>query len=120
MVHRIAARALGSVAALTLFAASAPAATTLVTTRFDDPDLTVAGATCDPHAGPLDCSLRGAIAAAHSGDTITLAAGTYRLTLGELAATAPLTITGAGMTATTIAQTGTGGAARVIDSGFPL
>ena len=55
--------------------------------------------TCDS-----DCSLREAIAAATSGDTVDIPAGTYTLTLGsELVINKDLSLTGAGA-ATTIIQ----------------
>jgi hypothetical protein len=82
-----------------LFALVCPlsaSAATLTVTRFDDP----AGAgNC-----PTDCSLRQAIAAALSGDTILLPSGTYVLTQGELAPTQSVTIAGAGARTTTLLQ----------------
>jgi hypothetical protein len=98
---------LACVAALAALAVAAPAAlgaTTFVPNRFDDP--LVGGAECTPPAVPNACSLRGAVAAAASGDTVQLAAGTYTLTQNQLSIGQDITITGAGMLATTIKQTG--------------
>ena len=54
--------------------------------------------TCDA----ADCSLREAIAAADSGDTIIVPAGTYTLTLGVLSVGKNLTLAGAGQDTTII------------------
>lgn len=87
-----------------LGAAPAGAATTYAPTRFDDP--LVPAKTCTPPAPANGCSLRGAIEAAQTGDTVQLAAGTYKLERGELKLPKAITIVGAGPGATTIQQTG--------------
>jgi len=68
---------LGCAVGLFLFGtASAGAATTFTPDTFADP----AGATsCTPPIPAGGCSLRGAIADAQAGDTVQLAAGTYKL-----------------------------------------
>jgi hypothetical protein len=88
---------------------------------------TADAATVSVPAGSLDsnagCSaspcpnLRSAIAYANANasTTISLAAGTYALTLGELDITTDTTITGQGMSATKIQQTD--GASRVLEIG---
>ncbi len=78
--------------------AQAGAPTSLTVTRFDDP----AGAgSC-----PSDCSLRQALAALAPGGTVTLPAGTYSLSQGELLdSVSSLTITGADARSTTIEET---------------
>jgi hypothetical protein len=86
------------------------AATTFTPNRFDDP--TVGGTNCGPPAAPHGCSLRGALGAAHTGDTVQLQTGFYLLSLGSLPIVHPVTIIGAGPQATTIRQTG---ADRVIE-----
>ena len=94
-------------AALLVLAPAASAATFNVT-RFDDPAPNGCGAT--------DCSLREAVVAANAttaADTVALPAGTYALTrtctadtanCHDLDITQPLTINGAGTSATTIAN----------------
>jgi hypothetical protein len=85
-------------------AATAQAATLDVTTPLDP-----ASPTC-PSAN--NCSLRGALADAASGDTVMLRAGDYKLTQGQLTMAHAVTIIGAGASSTTIdAQ----GASRVLD-----
>jgi hypothetical protein len=87
-------------------AAAAPAAfgaTTYAPNRFDDP---ISGGTdCTAPAPPNGCSLRGAIAAANTGDTVQLAPGTYTLTQSQLLIAHDITLAGAGMRDTTIKQT---------------
>ncbi len=100
----------GCALAMLLYTASAQA-TTFVPNRFDDPG--AAGKNCTPPAPVDGCSLRGAVEAAHNGDTIELTAGTYQLSLGELVITHEITIVGAGASATTIEQTAE---FRVIDA----
>jgi len=65
-----------------------------------------------------DCSLREAIGAAAAGDTITVPAGTYILSLSHLFINKNLTINGSGMGSTTIEQTNLN--FRVIDIGNPI
>ena len=60
-----------------------------------------------------DCSLREAIAAAVNGDTITVPAGTYNLSLGDLPILVNITINGTGAGSTIINQTQPG--KRVFD-----
>ncbi len=95
----------------TLLCAASAQATTFVPNRFDDP--ASGGTNCKPPAPADSCSLRGAVEAAQTGDTIELSAGTYELSRGELTLTHEITIVGAGAPATTIEQTGQ---ARVIDA----
>ena len=82
---------------LILCAAGSRAATLVVDTTADDAALTICAA-----AAPNDCSLRGAIASAAAGDTITFDPGlfmitrTIRLTNGELFINKALTINGVG------------------------
>jgi CSLREA domain-containing protein len=64
-----------------------------------------------------DCSLREAIAVAAAGDTITVPAGSYTLTLSHLFINKNLTITGAGIGSTIVEQTNP--QFRVIDIGNP-
>ncbi len=97
---------------------SAVAATTHAPNRFDDP-VPPAGTQCTPPAPANGCSLRGAIDAAHDGDTVQLSAGTYTLSLDSLAFTKAITIAGAGPQSTTIAQTGLGNVFDVPSPGFP-
>ena len=91
-------------ALLTLFAASAQAATTFTPNRFDDP--AVGGDNCAPPAPVNGCSLRGAVKAAKLGDTIDLASGTYTLVTAALEVKEKVTILGDGPAATKIQQTG--------------
>lgn len=96
--------------------------TTFTPTRFDDPS---PGA-CDEN----DCSLREAVLAAINlpgGDFIDLAAGTYQITIpdvafdsvgGDLDVTDQLTITGAGANSTIIDATGTDRAFEVPPGGI--
>jgi len=93
----------GTAAVLVATAPAAFGATTYAPNRFDDP--LIGGTDCTPPAPPNSCSLRGAIAAASDGDTISLQAGTYQLVLSQLTITNSITIAGAGMRATTIKQT---------------
>ncbi len=85
-------------------AATAQAATIDVTTPLDP-----ASPTC-PSAN--NCSLRGALLAAAAGDTISLPAGDYKLTRGELTMPQAVTLAGAGASSTTIDAQGT---SRVLD-----
>src|SRR5262245_59130370 len=64
-----------------------------------------------------DCSIREAIIAAAPGDTITIPAGTYTLSLGHLFINKNLTINGSGMGSTIIEQRNLN--FRVIDIGNP-
>ena len=74
---------------------SPAAATIAVTSTGDAHDANTGDGTCDDGTG--NCTLRAAIEQAASGDTITVPAGTYTLTLGsELAIDKSLTLTGAG------------------------
>ena len=82
-----------------LAAGTASAATISVTTTADP-----ASPTC-PSAG--NCSFRGAVAAASNGDTVSLPAGTFTLTQGEVLAGVYLTIQGAGREATVLDASGT-------------
>lgn len=92
-------------------AAASAQATTYVPNLFSDPLL--GGTDCSPPETPNSCSLRGAVIAAKDGDTIKLAAGTYKLSVGgSLDVKTKITIAGAGPTATTIEQTALD---RVID-----
>ena len=77
-------------------ATGAPASLTV--TRLDDP---LGAGSC-----PSDCSLRQALAAIAAGGTITLPAGTYVLSQGELLTTGSVTIAGAGAFETTIEGVG--------------
>ncbi|MCW3064839.1 MAG: Hemolysin-type calcium-binding region [Solirubrobacterales bacterium] len=86
-----------------LGAVSANAATTLLPNRFDDP--LAGGTTCAPPAPANACSLRGAVAAAQTGDTVQLGAGVYTLSQGQLSLTKAITLGGAGPALTTIRQT---------------
>jgi hypothetical protein len=100
--------------AAAILAAPASAAT-LSPNRFNDPTGPGPGFECTPPVPANGCSLRGAIAAAHSGDTIQLQAGTYILgTGGELVLEKQLTIVGAGAGATTIEAGAGNQASRVI------
>ncbi|MFM8526709.1 MAG: choice-of-anchor Q domain-containing protein [bacterium] len=90
--HAFATLALGVAATLAFGAASASAATISVTTTSDP-----ASPVC-PSSN--NCSFRGAVAAASAGDVISLPAGTYAITQGEVLATKALTINGAGRDAT--------------------
>lgn len=95
---------LGCVVGLCLLgAAPASAATTFTPNTFGDP----AGAThCTPPLPAGGCSLRGAIEDAQAGDTVQLAAGTYKLeAAGQLEVLNNITIVGAGPGQTTIEQT---------------
>jgi CSLREA domain-containing protein len=69
-------------------------------------DLTVTK-TADTNDGvcDADCSLREAISVAANGDTITVPAGTYNLSLGELDVFVSVTINGTGAGSTIIKQT---------------
>jgi hypothetical protein len=94
-------------------------ATTYSPNRFDDP--LMPAKSCTPPAPANGCSLRGAIEAAQAGDTVKLAAGTYRLERGELTLERAISLSGAGAAATTIRQTtlsrvlrGLGGVAMAI------
>lgn len=107
---------------LGLFACGAApaAAATLTPNIFTDPSGPGAGNLCAPTPTAGHCSLRGAITAAHAGDTVQLAAGTYVLGQGgELLLQEGITIVGAGAGLTTIEQTQ---AQRVIkaDSGLTM
>ena len=74
--------------------------------------MTKTGDTNDGFCGALDCSLREAIASGDSGDSITVPAGTYTLTLGtELVINKNLTLTGAGSGDTIIQAAATPGTA---------
>ncbi|MCH8902269.1 MAG: CSLREA domain-containing protein, partial [Chloroflexi bacterium] len=76
---------------------SADAATFTVDSTADAPDANPGDGVCDDGAG--NCTLRAAIEEANAlagADTITLPAGSYALTGGELDITDDLTITGAG------------------------
>jgi hypothetical protein len=86
-------------AVLLAIAPAAAQAATITPTRLDDP----------PGAGtcPADCSLRQAVAAAGAGGTVTLAAATYKLTLGIVAIASDLTIAGPGASLATITGGGT-------------
>ena len=64
-----------------------------------------------------DCSLREAVVAAAPGDTITVPAGTYTLSLSHLFINKNLTINGSGMGSTIVQQTNPN--FRVIDIGNP-
>lgn len=79
-----------------LMAAAAPAAwaaTIPVTTTVDE---------ADGSCGDGDCSLRDAVATSASGDTITIPAGHYVLTLGEIFINKVLILAGAGARTTVI------------------
>ena len=80
---------------------------TLAVTRTDDP---VGAGSC-----PADCSLRQALAGVAAGGTVTLPAGAYTLTQGQLLTTKSLFLTGAGSATTTIAHTGAA-AGRVLEA----
>jgi hypothetical protein len=105
-------------ALLATLGAGSAAAATLSPNRFDDP-APPAGQSCTPPAPPNGCSLRGAIDAAGTGDTVKLAAGTYTLSLDSLDFTKSLTIAGAGPQATIVKQTGIGRVFEVSATGFP-
>lgn len=87
-----------------LFAAFAlPASATTLTVDTTADGVAVAGDCTNGTAG--DCSLRDALAAAASGDTITFApsvTGTITLTQGQLRVVQPVTLTGPGASALTI------------------
>ena len=103
----VAALAVGCLFVFALGAAADPP-TSLTVTRTDDP----AGAgSC-----PADCSLRQAVAAIADGGTITLPAGDYVLTQGQLLITGNVTIEGDSARTTTIDQTTSGGG-RVLELG---
>lgn len=86
-------------------AGTAPASLTV--TRLDDP----AGAgSC-----PADCSLRQAVAAVAAGGTVTLPAGAYVLTQGQLVLDRVVQLTGAGATTTSISHSSLSTADRVLD-----
>jgi hypothetical protein len=91
------------VAFLASFVLGTPAASALITVTTTSDAGTGAGdcAGADQH-----CSLRQAFTAAGSGAFISVPAGTYRLTQGELSASNGITVTGAGARTTTIKQTG--------------
>ncbi len=91
------------IAFLASFALGTPAASALirVTTRSDAG--TGAG---DCVGADQHCSLRQAFTAAGTGEFISVPAGTYRLTQGELSTSNSITLTGAGARTTTIKQTG--------------
>ena len=87
-------------AALVLLASAAAAqASTIMVTVTDDPSGSGDCLTAD-----TSCSLRQAVAAASSGDTVDLGAGTYSLTQGTDIdiTTSPLTVEGAGVSSTSI------------------
>lgn len=94
-------RSLALASFVLLFAVPAAGAATIVPTRFDDP-IGPAGLNC-----PSDCSMRGAIAAAGSGDTVSLAAGTYDVTIAEVPINGNVDIVGAGARSTIVTSTGT-------------
>jgi Right handed beta helix region len=82
-----------AVLSLFVFALAARAQPTLTVNVFDDPT--------GPNTCPTTCSLRQAIEAIDTGGTITLPAGTYTLTQGELDVGENMTIEGAGADART-------------------
>jgi CSLREA domain-containing protein len=84
----------GLLVGLTLgLATAAHAATVNVTTVVDEADASCADG---------DCSLRDAVSSALAGDTVSIPAGTYVLTLGEIPIDQNLTLTGAGARSTVI------------------
>lgn len=93
-------------------------AAVIMPNRFDDP-APPAGESCTPPVPANGCSLRGAIDAAHDGDTVQLGTGTYTLSLDDLDFTKSITIIGAGAQATTVKQTSLGPVFEVPSSGFP-
>jgi CSLREA domain-containing protein len=116
-------RWLAAVAALLLFAlalpASAGAATFTVNSTADQADANAGNGVCASASGA--CTLRAAIQEANappaSADNITVPAGTYHLTLGELPVTQPVVIDGAGAGATIIDA---GLASRVLHFSIPV
>jgi hypothetical protein len=94
-----------------LFAVPVASAATIVPTRFDDP-IGPAGLNC-----PSDCSLRGAIASANSGDTISLAAGAYNVAIAEVPVHGDVEVVGAGARATSITSTGSRSLLHVFSGG---
>jgi hypothetical protein len=87
---------------LSLPAAGAVPPTFVVNNPADAHDLVPGDGKCE--AAPNACTLRAAVEEANttSGATILIPAGTFTLSLGELSVTSPMTIAGAGMTATVI------------------
>ena len=76
-------------------------ATTFPVTKFADTD----GDPCDPEATEPDCSLREAINAANTNpgaDDVSVPAGTYLLTLGQLTVSDDVNIEGVGQASTII------------------
>lgn len=94
----LAALSITSACFFALVAGTASAATISVTTTADP-----VSPTC-PSAG--NCSFRGAVAAASNGDTVSLPAGTFTLTQGEVLAGVYLSIQGAGREATVLDASG--------------
>lgn len=94
-------RSLALASFVLLFAVPAASAATITPTRFDDP-IGPAGQNC-----PTDCSMRGALAAASPGDTVSLSAGTYNVAIAQVPINQDVDIVGAGARATSITSTGT-------------
>jgi PKD repeat protein len=86
-------------------AASAPSSLTV--TRFDDPS---GSGSC-----PADCSLRQAVAAVADGGTVTLPAGAYVLTQGQLVLDRTVQIEGAGAATTSISHSSVAAPDRVLE-----
>lgn len=87
----------------------AHAATFTVSSTADVPDAAPGDGICRANTFPPRCTLRAAIEEANAlagADTISVPAGTYTLTLGQLQTTSSVTIEGAGM-ASTFVQAGT-------------
>jgi hypothetical protein len=119
MSARIAAstRSLLPLVLLTLPAAGAAQPTFVVNNPADAHDLVPGDGKCE--AAPNACTLRAAVEEANttSGATILIPAGVFTLSLGELLLKSPMTIAGAGMTATVISGNN---AFRVFDLMFGL
>lgn len=94
-------RSLALASFVLLFAVPAASAATITPNRFDDP-IGPAGLNC-----PTDCSMRGALAAANPGDTVSLSAGTYNVAIAEVPINTSVDIVGAGARSTSVTSTGT-------------